>query len=305
MEKQEILVFKIGGAGLENSERIRVFADDINSLLSHSNCRKIIVVCSAIKGVTRLLDSIFQDWKVGNYISMEGKLQDFYFIHNTIILELFTRDRLIHKKFESLYNELKKDLYKKRRINKSEMRANILQYGEIVSSEILSHHFSTLKLDNELKDIRDYIKTKTSGNKTQIHKESEKLLLTPFTWLNNTKNLLITQGFIARDYASGKNTVLPFNGSDISAAYVAHSVNATKIFFLKDIVGVSSDSNVKPGDTTNFYQWMSYNDYIDRFKGKRSYPVHPQAIQILRRRKIPVRICCFMYPNSYGTEIRG
>jgi aspartokinase len=306
VEKRKINVIKGGGAAIVDSEHIRMFSDYIYSLLIGNVT--IILVLSAVKGVTRLLVSIFEAKEAKNEHSMRGRLQDFYLIHTKIILDLFPENKRVLKSFESLFGELVDLVLSKDKYEKGKMYASILQYGELASSMIVSLYLKSIKVDNTLVDIRGYIKTTTAEGETLIHPKSRTLIMNGFPKLFKFKKkpeILITQGFIACDYESGYNTVLSFDGSDTSAAFIAHSMKANKIFFLKDVCGICVGDNITPpNDICNFYHNMTYGGYLRKFSKKTKYPVHPDAIKILRVRKIHTRICSFNYPHLYGTEIK-
>ncbi len=301
MERQKINVIKCGGASIEDGEHIKMLSDYIYSFGGTA----IIVVLSAVKGVTRLLDSIFEAKEINNEPLIRGRLQDFYLIHTKIIFDLSAENKKMLKAFESLFDNLKDIVLLESKYNKEEMRSSILQFGELSSSIIFSLYLKQIKINNKFIDIRDYIKTASNGKDVLIHPESERLIKEGFgKVLKKKPRIIITQGFIGKDYKSGENTVLPFDGSDTSAAFIAHSVMASKIFFLKDVCGVCAGDDPKPGDTSNFYHHMTYTGYLKRFLRKKKYPVHPFAIKILGIKKIPTRICSFYYPHIYGTEIK-
>lgn len=307
MRKKKIFVSKIGGAGLETPKLFKNVVNQIVPYLDAENRDTNIVVCSAIKNITRILMSIFTAKKAGDEALTKGMMQDFGLIHSNIIRELSPkRYTKVLDFFNETFSEIEDRLFNFNQYGEGENYASILQYGEIVSSKILSMYLEKNGKKNIWFDSRDYIKTKGKNKKSEIYEtESRDLILENIPSLSSKSNFLITQGFIGKHYSTGQNTVLEMNGSDISAAFFAYALEASKANFFKDICGVCVGDYTMPNDISNFLPLIDHTEYGVMFRGKKFYPVHPTAIEILGRKDIPTRVCSFYYPYLYGTEIKS
>ncbi len=296
MKANKITVIKIGGAGLGDATRFKLFATEI---LPTIESEQKIIVCSAIKHVTHHLVEIFEVRK--NILLLNEKFDNFYNAHLRIIARLGACSKILES-FDLHYAQLKETLAL---TNEESMYAELLQYGERISSMMLSLELKYYGIENTLFDARDYIKTLGDSYKDTLidHFVSEKLIHEGIPELLDSSNLLITQGFISRKSSTGENSILPLNGSDTSAAFFAHSVRASKMIFLKDVPGICMNYAHSEIDFNNIKANISFEDYFRRFENEKVYPVHPSAISILAYRKIPTRVCSFLYPSLHGTEI--
>src|SRR5690606_31218512 len=134
---------------------------------------------------------------------------------------------------QGYFEQIEDFLLKNKSPNYDYVYDQIISYGELLSSQILSSYLSTKNLKNEWIDIRDYIKTDSSYREANVEWETTCDRLNKL----NKNQLYITQGFIA----SNENyftTTLGREGSDYSGAIIAYCLEAESLTIWKDVPGV-------------------------------------------------------------------
>lgn len=291
---------KAGGAAFETIKLFENFPEKVIPSLENP---KNILVCSAKKGITRLLMSIAEAVEVKNYPLVKGLLDDFFMIHNEIILDMPYNSKKISKLLEKIFNQLCDCVYSQGRHTSMGKRASIIQYGELVNSKTFSSFLNSVGVKNKWFDSRMCIKTYGTLSNARIKEfESEQLINKYVPKLLHDHNLLITPGFICKDWKSGENSLLKLDGSDITAAKLADSLIANIITYFKDVYGVCGEDNPTPEHTSNIFRYIYLNDYEEKFHDKKA-PVDLTAIRTLSRKEIRTLICSFLNPSWYGTEI--
>ena len=126
---------------------------------------------------------------------LQSALQEIKKYHNSILLELFDDEN--HKIFNSI-DKLFKDLQIFLNLNKSPnhnyVYDQIICYGELVSTKIISGYLNHKGWKNSLLDARDMIKTDNNYRSAKVdwNKTKEKIIFS----INKGGNI-VTQGFIA------------------------------------------------------------------------------------------------------------
>jgi aspartate kinase len=299
MEEKPIIVIKVGGAGLESADLYTKFALKILSLLRKG--RRAVVVCSAVKGVTRLLDEILNSSPKS--LQRANLLEKLDLLHVEIISELFIGDYLKYASqfWERTLSKIVDDLTSDEFSSFSARRAAMLQHGELVSSKLLSLFLEQCLVNHRLVDARQYVKTEGLLDKAEIIDDlmvSNKVT-EHFMELFGETALIITQGFIGSDHQTDQKTILVFNGSDISAGYIAFCLSA-KLIFLKELSGVYHPRSKKLAIAIKS---MTYGGYRAFFENAKEYPIHPKAIEFAEMAGIPVEVRSFLTPEELGTSI--
>ena len=192
------IVLKYGGSslsavGIENIyNRISQIDDDSS----------VVIVLSAINKVTNLIVDSFEN---------ESNYKEICQIHYDLLSELNCNKNNI---FEQLLINLKKLINENNKIE-------AISYGEILSTSLVSLYFSQKKkLDIELLHAGDFLKSDQENSNNNIYLDAKyKADIDDFNNIN-TKNIVITQGFIAKTPLD-KTCLLGRGGSDTSAAIIA------------------------------------------------------------------------------------
>lgn len=292
-------VLKFGGTSVGSSENI----NKIIEIISKNEQKTVqIVVISAFSKVTNLLlqAAKMASLKNSTYTSV---LQSVKEIHLNIIGKLIPSinqphlNSYIDEKFEELEQVLKSIALINELSPKSE--ANIVSYGELLSSYVISYAMQLNKIDAKRKDSRELIITDLTYNNASIDfVQTNKRILKYFK--NNTANVVVLPGFIA-SATNGDTTVLGRGGSDFTAAVVAATLDASILEIWTDVSGLynANPSVVKqalPIDRISYEEAME----LSHFGAKVIYPptIHP-----VLKKKIPILIKNTLKPKDEGTLI--
>jgi aspartate kinase len=110
----------------------------------------------------------------------------------------------------------------------------------------------------------------------------------------------LTQGFIGADDA-GNTVTLGREGSDFTAAIIAHCLEADSVTIWKDVPGVlNADPN--KWEETSRYPVLSYGEASEMTYYGASV-IHPKTIRPLAIKNIPLIVKSFKDPGSDGTYI--
>lgn len=299
----KVEVIKLGGAFFVPEYILNFFKE-------FKNTEKTLFVVSAIKGVTRLLDTMYH-MMIQKDIEEEFKknminlsLNEFSKIHLKLIDELFEGNSLIlsEKNLKFLLDDLKSTIFRKFD-DKNKYYASLLKYGELASSKILSEYLEYIGISNTWFDARNYVITKGDLMNAEVIN-----IISSYKNFFERKEILITQGFIAKS-ENGNDAVLGFDGSDKSAAEFAIELASggefeVTISFFKDQLGVLNgnptlESNLK------ILSHMTYEEYFTLCKKTGTAPVRLDSIIALWKSNsnIKVVICSYIDLTNPGTYI--
>lgn len=296
--KKTIKIWKFGGRFLNPKYEYiigfkKVFLKMINS------GGKILIVFSAIEGVTRLLrllaeaktEKINEDFQ---NLVISLSLSEFHRVHTKLISKLFVTseaDEVIIK-FEKIFVGLKGciESYQKGD-NEDKFYASLLKFGELSSSAIMHSYICSLGAESSiLFDAREYVITTNGYKETAIKKINPS-----FQKLFVKANILITQGFIGKN-KEGEDSVLEFDGSDDSAANFAVACHGD-LNFWKDVKLYREDPSInKKAEPLYEIKNSEYQEFS-------SHPIKPSAVDYAIKNGVKVTMKCFLCPDDYEAII--
>ena len=281
-------------------------ADGVRNLaqiLASFNDEKLVVVISAMGKTTNALEKV-----VNAYYERDEKVQHYLkevkTFHSNIISELkFRKAEEILKDVDAVFAEAEWALEEETARSKGYSFAydQIVSLGEILSTKIISKWLKENNISNSWLDARDCIMTDNTYRDAKINwAETENLSQTKIHLTFNTNDIIITQGFIG---ATSENftTTLGREGSDYTAAILAHVLNAKEVVVWKDVPGILS-ADPKYYDDAVKLQEVSYHDAIELTYYGASV-IHPKTIKPLENKNITLRVCSFKSPQEKGTLI--
>jgi aspartate kinase len=173
----------------------------------------------------------------------------------------------------------------------------VIGYGELVSTTIVSEYLNDVGLKNQWLDVRDFIKTDNYYRSAHVDWEaSQERIATQF----NRTQLNITQGFLGSD-ANNFTTTLGREGSDYTAAIFAYCLNAQSVTIWKDVPGVLN-ADPRYFENAQLLNKISYREAIElAFYG--ASVIHPKTLQPLQRKEIPLFVKSFLQPENKGTMV--
>ena len=286
-------VFKFGGASVKDAEGVR----NVASVIQKKGDDNTLVVISAMGKTTNAMENVikmyFED-KQNLKTAVEFVL-DF---HLNIISDLFESEtHPVKKQVLRLFNELTGFMDWNKSPDYNYVYDQIIGYGELVSTTIVSAYLNEVSVQNTWKDAREVIKTDNyyrTGNVNWVL--TQELISMQFS---NT-GLVITQGFLGSD-SNNFTTTLGREGSDYTAAIFAFCLNAESVTIWKDVPGVLN-ADPRAFNDTQLLNTISYREAIElAFYG--ASVIHPKTLQPLQKKEIPLHVKSFLNPDAKGTKV--
>ena len=289
-----MLVFKFGGASVKSSGGIL----NLSHIIESFGKEDIAIVISAFGKTTNALEGIlYLALNKKNYEEEFAILKDY---HLGILGELF--QNTTHRVFDDVrkeFDQLNTVLQKEEKGSYDREYDQVISFGEILSTKIVSAFLNERGTKNQWVDIRKHLKTDSTYREGKVDWEtSTKLIKKTFTF-SDTK-LYITQGFIGFD-ENNLTTTLGREGSDYTASILAYILDAEKVVIWKDVPGVLN-ADPKYFDNTVRIGQLSYLDAIELTYYGASV-IHPKTIKPLQNKNINLHVKSFVYPNDPGTII--
>jgi len=297
-------VLKFGGTSLASPKDIR---DVTKSIISFTKNNEIVVVCSAVSGVT---DDLIL---ISRMIEQRKK--------NDIVKTL---DKVI-KKHKQLANQtIKNSKIKKQLLEK--LDTDISELRELVSGLTLLKEVSPRSLDylvsfgERLSDdlvsytLQDRKKKSTALNGKEVgiitdsnFGESRPLMDTTRIRISKTLGSLLSKkiipvvgGFAGADQ-HGNITTFGRGGSDYTATIIASCINADEIWLMSDVQGLMT-ADPKLVKNAKLLSEVSYSEAIEMalFGAKQ---IHPRTFEPILSKKIPMRIRSTFDTKNTGTIV--
>ena len=286
-------IFKFGGASVKDADSIK----NVVQVLKEVGHKDTLLVISAMGKTTNAMEAI-----VNAYFKDKNKLEGAIAVvrenHKAIINTLFeAKNHDIHNRVNGLIEEFRGFLMWNKSPNYAFVYDQVVGYGELLSTSIVSAYFNEVGLENKWLDVRELIKTDNSYRDAQVRWElTQKEVLARV----NTGTLNITQGFLGSD-ANNFTTTLGREGSDYTAAILAYCLDADSVTIWKDVPGVLN-ADPRHFEETQLLEQISYTEAIElAFYG--ASVIHPKTLQPLQRKEIPLHVKSFVNPKKEGTTV--
>lgn len=286
-------IYKFGGASVKDAESIK----NVVNVLRETGHENTLLVVSAMGKTTNAMEDV-----VNSYFNNEGALplafQEVISYHNEILRELFNNtEHPIFNKVKALFEEAKGFLAWNKSPKYGFVYDQVVGYGELVSTTILSAYFNEIGIVNTWLDIRDFIKTNDNYRDAQVNWEKTQEFVSQ--GIDGSK-LNITQGFLGSD-DNNFTTTLGREGSDYTAAILAYCLNANEVTIWKDVPGVLN-ADPRYFEQAQLLNKISYREAIElAFYG--ASVIHPKTLQPLQRKEIPLHVKSFLNPRDKGTTV--
>lgn len=282
-------VFKFGGASVKDADSIK----NVANVLSKEANGKTVVVISAMGKMTNAFENIVHAYstKSDNLFKAITHVQNY---HLTIVEQLFTnknQNELVNNYIAKLNAFLKHNKIR----DYNYIYDQIVSYGELISTTIVSAYLNSISCENQWIDVRTLIKTDDSYRDAKVNWD---------TTLSNIENksfekLTITQGFLGG--CGDDTTTLGREGSDFTAGIFAYCLNAETVTIWKDVNGVLNAHPTYFENTTLLNQ-ISYKEAIEMAYYGASV-IHPKTLKPLENKLIPLRVRSFYNLENQGTLV--
>jgi aspartate kinase len=204
-----------------------------------------------------------------------------------------------HEAVKKLLDEMASRLTKDPTLNFDYDYDQLICYGELLSTTIISHHLNHAGIRARWMDVRRSLKSDNTWREARIDWElSGKLVNEHFVF--NGEKILVTQGFLASTI-NNQTTSLGREGSDYTAAILAYLLKAESVTIWKDVPGVLN-ADPKYFDDTLLLEKLSYLDATELAYFGTSV-IHPKTIKPLQNRNINLHVKSFLEPDAPGTLV--
>jgi aspartate kinase len=286
-------IFKFGGASVKDANGIK----NVLSVLEKVGHEDTLLVISAMGKTTNALEIVIKNY-FDKSPELHSSLQEVRKYHNQILLDLFDdEEHDVYFAVKSHFADLEYFIRSNKSPNYNFVYDQIVSYGEIVSTTIVSHYFNHSGMKNNWIDVRNFIKTNNNYRDADVDWERTQQFISKGI---NKKALSITQGFLGSD-DNNFTTTLGREGSDYTAAIFAYCLNAESVTIWKDVPGVMN-ADPRFFENAMLLNQISYREAIElAFYG--ATVIHPKTLQPLQKKEIPLFVKSFINPLLPGTSV--
>lgn len=285
-------VFKFGGASVKDAEGIR----NVKKVLEFTEEKNLIVVISAMGKMTNALEEVVSNY-FSNTSELDASISEVYNYHLKILNDLFpVPSHKIYTEVSKWFSELRAFLETNKSKNHAFVYDQVVSYGEMVSTTIVSQYLNEAGIKNVWLDVRQCIKTDDYYRDARVDWEETQ---SQITQVAAKKGITITQGFLGAERTHNFTTTLGREGSDYTAAIFGYCLNAENVTIWKDVPGVLN-ADPRFFSDTRLLNHISYREAIElAFYG--ASVIHPKTLQPLQRKEIPLFVKSFLNPSAPGT----
>ncbi len=291
----QVQVYKFGGASVKNASGVR----NVCSIIK-SNAGKMVVVISAMGKTTNNLEELVEAYMKQDKSQIKQLFDFIIDYHHQVVNELFEHRYSFYDIFEKLKSSLWERLQQHPSLNYDFEYDQIVSYGEILSTQIVSHYANYIGLNNKWIDGRKVVKTDENYRDASVNWGlSSQFVKKELSF--EFDSIYITQGFIGSTI-NNITTTLGREGSDYSGAVFAHILDAESLTIWKDVPGVlNADPRWYPH--AKKLEDISYPEAIElAYYG--AQVIHPKTLKPLQNKEIPLYVKSFMDTSLIGTKIQ-
>jgi len=291
-----MLVFKFGGASVKSAEAVK----NIVNILQQYGDEQIVVVVSAMGKTTNALEKIIECYVGKKKDCYQKEFDQLRSYHLEIVNGLFPdKEHSVYKDVEALFGQFEQRLAKDPTLNYDYDYDQLICFGELLSTTIISHFLNFSEVSTRWMDIRKSLKTDNTWREARVDWElSSRLVNEQFAF--NGERILITQGFLGSTI-NDQSTSLGREGSDYTAAILAYMLKTASVTIWKDVPGVLN-ADPKYFDDTVLLEKLSYLDAIElAYFG--TGVIHPKTIKPLQNKNINLYVKSFVDPEAPGTLV--
>ncbi|MGB4847478.1 MAG: aspartate kinase, partial [Saprospiraceae bacterium] len=290
-------VYKFGGASVKDAEAIK----NVGLILQSTSQRPLVVVISAMGKTTNALEAIIKA-HYNDPAHLPALVNQLKVYHEDVARSLLSgQEQSLLNDLHDLWVELNWILEDDPHPNYNYHYDQIIVFGELASTKIVSAYLDTQKINHQWLDARSFIKTDSEFREARIQwKQTQAAIDTIVRDALQKEGMVITQGFIGST-PYNESTTLGREGSDYTAAVLAYALDASSVTIWKDVPGIMT-ADPKRFEKVARLEEISYNEAIEMtYYGAKV--IHPKTIKPLQNKDIPLFVRPFDQPSLYGTKI--
>ena len=211
----------------------------------------------------------------------------------------YTDDLPIKQEVNSLFDEILKTFVSNEDKDFDFLYDQIVCYGELISSKLISEYLNQKGLENTWFDIREYLKTSNLFRNAAIIETLSRENVVDFV-ASSEANLMITQGFIGSTI-DGFSTTLGREGSDYTAALLGNYTKSEQVVVWKDVKGVYN-ADPKNYPHALLIPELTYQDALELTQ-LGAKVLHHNSITPLQSLNIPLEVRQFDLAAEKGSII--
>jgi len=287
-------IFKFGGASVKDANGVK----NLFKVVKNKGNNNILVVVSAMGKSTNAFEQIVKAYLEKDK-SLEKHIFDIKQYHINIVNELIgDKNHPLLFELEHMFGLLQGFMLANRSTNYNFVYDQIVSFGELLSTKIISNYLNHVGLANKWLDVRQVIVTSDDYRDAKVNWDETKHRVSQTIDKNK---LYITQGFLGAT-SDNFTTTLGREGSDYTAAIFAYCLAAKSVTIWKDVPGVLN-ADPRIFSDTKLLKEISYREAIEMaFYG--ASVIHPKTLKPLENNAIPLYVRSFIDLNKPGTTVK-
>ncbi|MBB3192617.1 aspartate kinase [Halomonas cerina] len=288
-------VFKFGGASIRDAAAIR----HLGELLDELPQRPQVVVMSAMGKTTNALEALLAAARQGEKATYRERLAAIRRDHLDTVDALFgAQADPVTARVEALIDELDR----RHQAHVDQTRPfhydQTVGFGELLATTIVAAWLEACGLPTAWQDARELIITDACHQAANVDWEATAERVRALAIGDD--RLVLTQGFIGGT-REGVATTLGREGSDFSAAILAHCLGAKGVTIWKDVPGLFN-ADPRRFDNAVRLAHLSYAETVElAWHGAKV--IHPKTLGPLQQKTIPLRVRSFEALDAPGSMI--
>jgi len=291
-------VFKFGGASVKDAPAI----ENLFQILRRYQDEKIVVVISAMGKTTNFLEKVLLAFREQNG-QVEQLVEELQRQHEQVAVQLIPDPGKVVDQLRELFARLRHRLSYEPSNNYDFDYDQIVSYGEMLSTTLISGYLNYAGVNNVWMDARKLIRTDDTYREGLVDWEiSAQQICKRVEQGFQQCDVVLTQGFIGGT-AENLTTTLGREGSDFSAAIIAYSLDAESVTIWKDVPGLLN-ADPKRFDDAVLLKEIPYEEAVELAYYGASI-IHPKTLKPLQNKQIPLFVKSFFAPDETGSAIRN
>ena len=292
----QVKVFKLGGASVKDAPAI----ENLYHILRLYPDETLVVVISAMGKTTNFLERVLEAYhqRPEEVPALVDELQR---RHEQVAEQLVPDPGSIVDSIRQLFQQLRERLTCPPSQNYDFDYDQIVSFGELLSTTLISGYLNIAGIPNTWMDARRMIRTDSTFREGRVDWEISARQIQDAVAAGFGKGrVVLTQGFIGGT-AENLTTTLGREGSDFSAAIIAHSLDAESVTIWKDVPGLLNADPKRFSDAVKLDR-IPYEEALElTFYG--ASVIHPKTLKPLQNKQIPLFVKSFFHPESEGSVI--
>ena len=297
-------MLKFGGTSLASPKDIK---DVAKTIASFSKDNQIVVVCSAVDGVTDDLILISKMIEHKKKKDVAKTLDDLIKKHRKLAMQTIKNSEIEAPLMEKLnadvseLQELVRGLTLLKEVSARSLDY-LISFGERLSDDLVSFALQDIKKKSTALNGKEVgIVTDSNFGESRPLMDTTRIRISKTLGSLLSKKIIPVVGGFAGADQHGNITTFGRGGSDYTATIIASCINADEVWLMSDVDGLMT-ADPKLVKNAKLLKEVSYSEAIEmaQFGAKQ---IHPKTFEPLLSKKIPMRIRSTFDIKNNGTLV--